>query len=127
MRRASATAAGDTSGELPELTVTAADAASGYAFSLSGLPYGTAPDGFTYTVSEGTVTGYQPAKYLSGEGTQVMGATYIGDGGTIANDQIGAVLPSTGGRGTNPFALLGGSAMLLALGAHFALKKRRRA
>jgi LPXTG-motif cell wall-anchored protein len=36
-----------------------------------------------------------------------MGATAVGTGGTIANDQIGAVLPSTGGPGTNLLYLFG--------------------
>ena len=109
---------GEHSDDKVKLIVTAADASTGYEFTLSGLPYG-----YTYYVSEETVDGYQSAKYFE-ENQQIMGAQ-IGDGGTICNDQIGYELPSTGGIGTTLFTALGGI-MTAAAGAVLALASRRR-
>ena len=110
-------AAGDTEGEKSKLLVISTEA-DGYVFRLSGLPYE-----YTYYVSEATVDGYQPPKYFAADGNQVMGAQRIGDGGTICNDQIGYVLPSTGGPGTRRFTVLGS---ILILGAGIMLWRRRR-
>ena len=90
---------------------------------MIGLPFGDAPDGYTYAVSEEPVVDYQSPKYFDGD-TQVMGAVQIGDGGTIRNDQIGAVLPSTGGPGTSAFYLLG--TLLVGLASVSLLILRRR-
>ncbi|MBQ9663309.1 MAG: Cna B-type domain-containing protein [Oscillospiraceae bacterium] len=112
----------DTAGEKSKLVVTAADAATGYVFSLTGLPYGDTEPGYTYTVSEETVSEYQSPKYFVGAERQ-YGAEQIGDGGTICNDQIGYTLPATGGPGTRLFTILGS---ILILGAGALLWRRRR-
>lgn len=110
-------ATGDTGGEKSKLLIVSAEA-DGYVFRLSGLPYE-----YTYYVSEATADGYQPPKYFAADGNQVMGAQRIGDGGTICNDQIGYVLPSTGGPGIGLFTILGS---ILILGAGILLWRRRR-
>ena len=112
-------AAGDTEGEKSKLLVISTEA-DGYVFRLSGLPYE-----YTYYVSEATVDGYQPPKYFAADGNQVMGAQRIGDGGTICNDQIGYVLPSTGGPGTRFFTILGIMLTVFA-GLGLVMRKRRR-
>ncbi len=116
----------DPSNEKVKLTVTAADASTGYGFKLIGVPYGDYPVTHTYTVSEQTVDGCQPPKYFDESGTQVMGAAQIGEGGTISNDQIGQVLPNTGGIGTDLFHLLGAMMILTAGAVIFIRRKRRR-
>ena len=73
-------------------------------------------------MSEETVDGYQSPKYFVEE-TQQMGASQVGDGGTIKNNQIGRELPSTGGMGTSLYTLLGS---IMILGAGFLLWRRRR-
>ena len=97
----------DTQGDKVKLIVSSADAASGYVFTLTGLPFGSGENGYTYYVTEESVDGYQSPKYFSSEGTQAMGASRIGDGGTIYNDQVGVELPSTGGHGTAAFTIAG--------------------
>ena len=100
-----------------KLVVTTVDAATGYVFTLTGLPYGPVPDGYTYYVSEETVDGYQSPKYyrVNGENlAQVMGISQIENEGTICNDQIGYELPQTGGEGTLLFSVFGTIFMLTA-------------
>ena len=112
---------GDTTGSKVKLAVTTCET-SGYVFTLTGLPYGDDEPGYTYYVSENTVDGYLPPKYFGSDGDQVMGASQIGTGGTIRNDQIGYELPSTGGPGTHLFTFLG--AILIA-GAGLLLMRRQ--
>ena len=114
------TADGDTTGSKVKLVVTTSDT-SGYVFTLTGLPYGDEEPGYTYYVSEDPVDGYLPPKYFGSDGDQVMGASRIGTGGTIRNDQIGYELPSTGGPGTTLIYLLG---LLLTAIAGAGLMKR---
>ena len=118
------TAAGNTEGDKAKLVVIAADSATGYVFRLSGLPYGDTDNEYTYYVAETKVDGYQSPKYFVGT-DQAMGAEWIGDGGTICNDQIGYVLPSTGGSGTGLFTLIGGVLSVTA-GAILTLTSYRR-
>ncbi len=113
---------GEDSDEKAQLIVTSAEPSTGYVFTLTGLPYGDTEDGYSYTVSEETVDGYQSPKYFVGE-TQQMGASQVGSGGIIYNDQIGYELPSTGGHGTRLFTILGS---ILILGAGVLLWRRRR-
>ena len=114
------TADGDTTGSKVKLAVTTSDT-FGYVFTLTGLPYGDEEPGYTYYVSEDPVDGYLPPKYFGSDGNQVMGASRIGTGGTIRNDQIGYELPSTGGPGTTLIYLLG---LLLTAIAGAGLMKR---
>ena len=98
-----------------------------YTFKLEGLPAtGTDAEGdpvtYVYYVSEPqNVLDYQEAKYLSGS-TQIMGASKVGDGGTIANDMIGVELPNAGGSGTYAFTIVGA---VLAASAIFLLWRKR--
>ena len=111
-----------------KLVVIAADASTGYVFKLTGLPFGSPPDGYTYYVSEETVPGYQSPKYfkvVENSLSQAMGASRIEDGGTICNDQIGYELPQTGGTGTALFTALGGF-MTATAGVILTLASRRR-
>ena len=116
-------ALGDTTGSKKKLVVTGVGASTGYTFSLFGLPYGDAPDGYTYYVSEESVDGYQPAKYFKHDGTQAMGADQITDEGIIYNDQIVYELPATGGPGTSLIYFLGIILTCLA-GAGLMMRKR---
>ena len=111
-------AIGDTQGVKQKLKVVSSET-SGYAFQLDGLPYE-----YTYFVSEETAEACQPPKYFGVDGNQVMGATQIGDGGTIYNDLVGYELPSTGGRGTRIYMILG-SLLVLAAGV-LLLRERKR-
>ena len=90
----------DTENKKPKLTVIA-NAASGYVFKLNGLPYGN-----SYTVTEEAIEGYQSPKYYLGA-IQQTGASKIGDGGIIYNDQVVYALPNTGGPGTTLIYLFG--------------------
>ena len=116
-------ALGDTTGSKKKLVVTGVGASTGYTFSLFGLPYGDAPDGYTYYVSEESVDGYQSAKYFKNDGTQAMGADQITDEGIIYNDQIVYELPATGGPGTSLIYFLGIILTCLA-GAGLMMRKR---
>lgn len=118
------TADGDTTGSKVKLAVTTS-AISGYVFTLTGLPYGDEEPGYTYYVSEEPVDGYLPPKYFGSDGDQVMGASRIGTGGTIRNDQIGYELPSTGGPGTTLLYILGFLLTAFA-GAGLMMKSSRR-
>ncbi len=109
---------GEDTEEKPELTVKTAEK-SGYVFTLNGLP-----SGYTWYVSETTAANCQSPKYADVNGP-ANGAGRIGDGGIIYNDQIGAVLPSTGGSGRTAYYVIGLS--LIALAAVFTpvIRKRR--
>lgn len=105
--------------EKPKLMVKAADK-SGYVFTLTGLP-----TGYTWSVSETPLANYQAPKYADENNHLANGAKDIGDGGIIYNDQIGAVLPSTGGSGRTAYYVIGLS--LIALAAVFTpvIRKQR--
>ena len=82
--------------------------------------------GYTYTVSETPVDGYQSPKYLDAGGTDMgTGYSYAPDGGTIVNDQVGVELPSTGGKGTAAF-IIAGAALAIASGGILTLRRTRR-
>ena len=125
----SGTGSGSSSGndQKPKLEVSQVET-SGYVFSLTGLPYGIQSGGttnvYTYTVAEETVDGYQSPRYFGADGEEAMGASSIGDSGTIKNDRIGVALPSTGGSGTGFFTFFGWALMA---GAGLFLMRRRRA
>lgn len=115
-------------GTLPKLRVTG-NSDGAYTFQLADLPATGSENGntvnYVYYVSEPeAVDGFQNAKYFNG-GEQAMGAKWIGDGGTICNDQIGYTLPSTGGRGTNLICLLGILLITMA-GAGLAMRRQKR-
>ena len=100
-----------------------------YTFKLENLPSTVQVDEKTvpyvyYVTERDAVDGYQSAKYYKG-GTQVTDASRIGDGGTIANDQQGYVLPSTGASGTHLVYRLGTILMAFA-GALLMMRLRRR-
>ena len=96
---------------LPKLKVIS-NSDNTYTFKLEEIPASRITESgtieYTYYVSEQeSIPGCQNPKYYLGSERQ-MGATKIGDHGIIANDEEGYELPSTGGSGTNPFALCGG-------------------
>ena len=97
-----------------------------YTFRIEDLPAedteGGDPVDYIYYVSETNADGSQSAKYIHANGTQALGATKIEDGGTICNDLLIFVLPSTGGPGTGIFYAFGAALVLLA----FAMIMRRR-
>ncbi len=52
-----------------------------------------------YSISEATVDGYLPPKYIkNGESQPTGGATSVGDCGTIQNNAVTAILPNAGGH-----------------------------
>lgn len=60
---------------------------------------GDEPIKWTYSISEATVDGYLPPKYIKkGESQPTGGATSVGDCGTIQNNAVTAILPNAGGH-----------------------------
>ena len=60
---------------------------------------GDEPIQWTYSISEATVDGYLPPKYIKqGESQPAGGATSVGDCGTIQNNAVTAILPNAGGH-----------------------------
>ena len=116
---------GDGSADKPKLIVTAADGATGYVFTLHRLPDGDPDNGYTYTVVEAKVDGYQTPKYYEpGSDTSSPAAQQAGNGGVICNDMTSYVLPQTGGTGTLPYTL-GGLALMLAASILLLLRRKR--
>lgn len=110
---------------LPKLNVIGI-AENDYSFRLEGIPAKSEDDEtFIYSVSEPEgVEGYQQPKYYQGS-ERKMGASSIGDSGTIANDIMGYELPKTGGIGTGLFRTLGGI-LILGAGLYLAGRKHTR-
>ena len=68
---------------------------------LDDYAFGDKSIQWTYSVSEATVTGYMPPKYIKyGESQPTGGATYVGSRGTIQNNAVTAILPNAGGNET---------------------------
>lgn len=68
---------------------------------LDDYAFGDKSIQWTYSVSEATVTGYMPPKYIkNGELQPAGGATSVGDCGTIQNNAVTAILPNAGGNET---------------------------
>ena len=66
---------------------------------LDDYAFGDKSIQWTYSVSEATVTGYMPPKYIkNGESQPTDGATSVGDCGTIQNNAVTAILPNAGGH-----------------------------
>ncbi len=60
---------------------------------------GDEPIKWTYSISEATVDGFMPPKYIkNGESQPTGGATSVGDCGTIQNNAVTAILPNAGGH-----------------------------
>ena len=60
---------------------------------------GDEPIKWKYSISEATVDGYLPPKYIKqGESQPTDGATSVGDCGTIQNNAVTAILPNAGGH-----------------------------
>ena len=60
---------------------------------------GDEPVKWTYSISEATVDGFMPPKYIkNGELQPAGGATSVGDCGTIQNNAVTAILPNAGGH-----------------------------
>ena len=110
----------------------------GYRYKITGLPrYGSDGTKWIYSISETTVDGFnKPAYYtinaegakeeqLSSEKTSFASPGMTG-GVEIVNDEIVAVIPSTGGPGTLPYTL-GGAALLIASALIYCFRMRRRA
>ena len=115
----------DNGANLPKLKVVSTSENT-YTFGLTDLPAAGLDSGsYIYYVAEAEqVDGFQSAKYFRGT-AQAMKAERIEDGGTIANDQMGYELPSTGGPGTRLIYLLG-SILGMAASCMLALKRRHR-
>ena len=66
---------------------------------LDDYAFGDKSIQWTYSVSEATVTGYMPPKYIKkGESQPARGATSVGSCGTIQNNAVTAILPNAGGH-----------------------------
>ena len=110
----------------------------GYRYKITGLPrYGSDGVKWIYSISEATVDGFnKPAYYTinadgakeeqpSSEKTSFASPGMTG-GVEIVNDEIVAVIPSTGGPGTRPYTF-GGAALLIISALMYSFRMRRRA
>ena len=110
----------------------------GYRYRISSLArYSSDGTEWSYSISETTVEGFNKPAYYTINADGVKGEqlssekSYFAAPGTtggveIVNDEIVAVIPSTGGPGTMPYTL-GGAVLLIASALMYGFRMRRRA